>query len=292
MSSKVALVTGCDKRYTPLLLGFLESVRDAGTLEACDVIVFDIDFTESQIALLRQFDVRMRKTSDLPTIFSPADPLGRDVVVSYRTALPELFPGYEIYIYMDVDVWLQDAGAISILITAAGSRSLAIAFEFDRAYRFKESELAWTQRNYESIFGPARAQELMRYPPLNSGVFAMHADSPGWAIWREAYRRALDAGGHWFASGQAVLTDLHARRAIPIHPLPSVCNWTAHLALPAWDGRRRAFVTPFYPREKILVMHQTDDLKIRSVPIAVTNGRVVNAPLSYRTYKKLLARDD
>ena len=52
-----------------------------------------------------------------------------------RPFLPRHFPGYQMYLWIDADAWLQDWRAVELYCARRVASSLAITPEIDRAYK-------------------------------------------------------------------------------------------------------------------------------------------------------------
>src|SRR5438105_511276 len=64
-----------------------------------------------------------------------------------RPFLRRHFPGYETYLWIDADAWVQDWRAVELYLAAAGRDKLAVTPEIDRAYKrhYKRPKIfGWT----------------------------------------------------------------------------------------------------------------------------------------------------
>lgn len=176
-----------------------------------------------------------------------------------RPFLPRHFPGYETYLWIDADAWVQDRRVIDLYVSAAGQGKLAITPEIDRAYKrhYKRPKpfgwtLAW--KNYREAFGWRAADRLGRNPMVNCGVFALHRAAPHWEAWARLLARVLQRTQFFFAEQAALNYAIFAER-MPVNFLPAYCNWMPGDAPPAFDAARGLFVEPYAPHEVIGVMH-------------------------------------
>ena len=176
-----------------------------------------------------------------------------------RPFLRRHFPGYEIYLWIDADAWLQDGRAIDLYMQAAGRDKLAITPEIDRAYKrhYKRPKLfGWTLawKNYREAFGWRIADRLGRNPMVNCGVFALHRDAPHWDAWARILAEVLQRTRFFFVEQVALNYAIFAEH-LPANFLPAYCNWMPGDAPPAFDAARGLFVEPYAPHEVIGVMH-------------------------------------
>ena len=111
-----------------------------------------------------------------------------------RPSLPRHFPGYELYIWIDADCWLQEWTVIDLLTRGAQDGSICITAELDRAYlQFHDTGKLtdWSNQVHVDFHGEEIGGRLRNFPILNSGVFALRADSPLWARWHEVMEGIL-----------------------------------------------------------------------------------------------------
>ncbi len=289
MPGTTILITGCDRRYFPLLQDLVGSVADSGGLDRVDLGIFDLDFRREERAWLSK-----RATRIVPAR-SPLEPLlpsndgGRRTLPSLvRPFLPALFPGYDVYVYSDVDVWVQDWSGVERFIDGAQRNGLAICAQVHPSYRHPVAAYSYRFALFRDMFGEAAAHELVRQPYINAGIFAMTPAAPHWGRWAELWRQTLRHDAPWFGSGQAILTHMIYKEGMPAALLPGICNWQSHLAMPMWDEERRQFVEPEPPHEKILLMHLTDDTKWLPQSYRTLQGNLLeDAKLHYGFYKQL-----
>jgi hypothetical protein len=289
VGARTLLITGCDRRYFGLLEGFVSSVVEAGGLEQVDLGFIDIDCGEAERTwLASRFKVVVRPQDAAIAVPARWRADRRYLTSTLRCSLPQYFPGYDIYVYADADVWVQDWSGFELYIRGAASGALTITPQLDRAYRPVSEELSRRDKFYKEIFGERASAKLMHRPYVNGGIFALPAGAPHWGRWAELLENALEKGTSWFGSGQAILSHMVANESLPHQLLPANCNWQCHLALPLWDYDRRRFVEPYLPHEPIRILHLTERTKMQRVDIPTMRGTVIeNRPLTYRTYKRL-----
>lgn len=259
MPSDTIIVTGSDNRYAPLMREMIRSLRgfpqsadiDLGILD-CGLNADDRNWCLSQGAhiVAPGWDVAFGQ--------------GLSVSPSFRamTARPHLrryFPGYGIYLWLDADVWVQDWSAITLLRETARLGDIALVPEVHRSYRnFRDGRDDFEAANgaaYAEAFGSETADRLIRRPLNNAGVFAITVASPAWNLWGELLADAANRSANMIdqiALNVAIYD--HGLREVR---LPATCNWIAHLATPAWDPGKRAFVDPDPPHDVIGILHLT-----------------------------------
>ncbi|HTE82877.1 MAG TPA: hypothetical protein VK634_19485, partial [Reyranella sp.] len=176
-----------------------------------------------------------------------------------RPFLPRYFPGFDLYLWIDADCWVQQGDAIALFLRAARTGALAAAPEIHRSMRHYHH--AWTEFStingaaYASAFGQETADRLIRFPLINAGVFALKADAPHWQGWADLLGWSLQRSADM--TDQIALNVLVYDHGFACEPLPSRCNWPIHHATPAWDAERELFVEPAMPYDPLGILHMT-----------------------------------
>src|ERR1700746_3788195 len=124
---------GADRNYFPLLRDMILSIR----AHSRDVAIGVLD-------LGLEAEHRRWLSEKVSHIVSP----GWDLDFPHRAQTPETlkaqvarpflrrhFPGYETYLWIDADAWLQDWRAIDLYVAAAGRGQLPITPGSDRRYK-------------------------------------------------------------------------------------------------------------------------------------------------------------
>jgi len=124
---------------------------------------------------------------------------------------------------------------------------------------------------------------------LNAGVFALRADAPHWTRWADGFRRGVDACQGKQCCDQTALNYTLWTEHLPVHPLPALCNWTCHLAIPAFLSATGRFHEPFVPHQSIGVMHVTGETKDYTFEFRDGEGRTVQSNLRYSRERKIHA---
>ncbi len=258
-SERAIAITGGDAAYFDLMRDCIESLQATEQGRALALGVLDCGLTEEQrdwcrergaILVVPQWDF------DFP---------GRDSLkdgykaLTARPFLPRYFPGFDLYLWIDGDCWVQQGDAVALFLAAARTGALAVAPEIHRSMRHYRH--AWQEFSsingaaFEACFDGEIAQRLIRYPLINAGVFALSADAPHWAGWAGLLGEALQRSTNM--TDQVALNVLVYDRGFSCEPLPSRCNWPVHHATPAWDAGRGLFVEPAMPYEALGILHLT-----------------------------------
>jgi hypothetical protein len=253
----LVIVSGADSAYFPLLRDLVLSVR-AHNPEAA-IGILDVGLQPAECRWLEPRVTRLVQPGwdiDFP---------GRSHLAEARKAqfarpfLPRHFPGYDTYLWIDADAWLQDPRVVELYARAAAGGGLAIVPEIDRAYKrhYKRPKLfglTLTWKNYREAFGWRVADRLGRNPMVNCGVFALRGDAPHWAVWARIIERVAQRTRFFFVEQTALNYAIFAEH-VPVDFLPAYCNWMPGDAAPAFDPDRGLFVEPYSPHEVIGIMH-------------------------------------
>jgi hypothetical protein len=254
---ELIIVSGADSGYFPLLRDTVLSVR---ALDAdVPIGVLDLGLRPEERDWLAQtqtviehpeWDVEFPHRDRMPESFKAQ---------VARPFLPRHFPGYEMYLWIDADAWLQDWRTIELYRAAAGRDRLAINIEIDRAYKrhYKRPKLfgtTLTWKSYREAFGWRVADRLGRNPFANVGVFALHREAPHWDAWQRLITQVLQRT-QFFCVEQIALNYAIFGEGLPANFLPAYCNWMVGDAAPAFDPSRSLFVEPYAPHEPIGVLH-------------------------------------
>ena len=178
--------------------------------------------------------------------------------------MPKYFPGYEKYIWIDADAWVNSWYPIELLLKGCENNKLSIVSSADRAYgRVLRAEWVFggfariKSQNYKhaksSGFSETIARQVALKPHLNIGVFALQANSPHWEIWQKNLKKALSSGKVWGSEQIAMNITIYSD-GLDVEILPAYCNWTLIEAL-KFDKIRNTLVEPYLPNHEIGIVH-------------------------------------
>lgn len=301
---KVLLCTAANGAYFPLLEGLVRSLTNGAFTRTLPLGVLDLGgMTAQQHAFLKDHGaiiVQPEWNCDFP---------GRDSApphyqaMTARPHLPEYFPGYDLYQWIDADAWVQDESCLFPFLRAASKGKLAIAPELDRGYWtiYKRPKL-WTQ-NHKAFawgFGLKAGYRLGRNPILNSGVFALAADAPHWALWARAHERMLNrkyrrGPAHkdlfnFFIAEQTALNYVVFADRQPYTLLPATGNWFCGKGTPMWNAETRQLVEPHEPHTALGIIHLAGKgMKERVWTLESLQGGTVTCRLTYEEVAALRA---
>lgn len=260
---KVALITGSDRKYFDLLWSLVRSIKHFDETRKYDVVALDAGLSESQKKMLRDAGVTVSDVGwGFPFITEDVGaklPQHMKCLV-VRPFLPVVLPGYDYYMWLDADTWLQSDDVISTYIAAARSADISITPEvhhlYDYLYDLGNATRSSHYTIYERAYGTERAQVLGVLPILNAGVFSARANSPLWELWRQEMSDVM-LRANALNCDQVTLNRLLHRKQLQAARLPPELNWICTAQTPIWDKDRGIFVTPGPRPRRIEVMHVT-----------------------------------
>jgi hypothetical protein len=191
---RTIIVTAGDTKVMPSLQGLIRSLGAFPQRQDVEIGCLDLGQNDADHAwLIGQGVLLVEPMTHLGVPNSCLSPYERASVA--RPFLREYFPGRDIYIWVDSDVWLQGWWVMEAYQKGALESGLAIAHERERGYVFQAWLIAWFAKHLILGYGPLDGAWLLSRPHLNAGLFAMHRDSPHWDLWVQYYQAAWNRTG-------------------------------------------------------------------------------------------------
>jgi len=260
-----AIISLADSNYFELLNELVDSIKSFDQSKEVAICVMDAGLKKDQIEILEK-KVDQIKKAEWDIEVSDSKVKGREWLKSQvsRAFLPKYFPGYEKYIWIDADAWVNSWNAIELYIKGCENKKLAIATSADRSYgRVLRAE--WVlgsfarikSQNYKhaksSGFSEKIAREVALKPHLNIGVFSLEKDAPHWEVWQKNLKKALSSGRIWGSEQIAMNITIYSDN-LDVEILPAYCNWTLIEAI-KYDKKNNTFVEPYLPNHEIGIIH-------------------------------------
>jgi hypothetical protein len=291
--AKLILVSGSDAAYFPLLKDWLTCIKSLPELAHYDIGILNIGLTAEQVEWLRGQGAQV-VVPDWEFNFPDRDrmpPVLR--AMAAKPVLPKYFPGHEIIVWLDADIWIQEPRYALLYCIGAEGHGLTVTPELDRTYPTlyggKHPVLLQHHSAYYQCFGRHVADFLIGYPIINSGAFGIHRDHPIWKRWAqrlsETYTNAVLFHAEQAALNHAVYHELEAMRP---HLLPSLANWICAVSLPMWSRELRKLVEPALPHDPIGVIHLTS---VRKATIRTIDNTNIEVLLTYSGIKSMRGTD-
>jgi predicted O-methyltransferase YrrM len=308
---RLAVVSAADAKFFDLLQGTVRSLRDKPQGRNVALYVFDIGLSEAQ---------RRWLLTQGAALHVPQDPLASTPVLHAflsRSRIPELFPGHDVYLWIDADAWVQRWDAIEAYVEGALRAGFAITPETDAAYTYEAyadsvRRAGWVPFEVDSayprdaalnillggasfaMFGDEYLEQLRTTGSVNAGVFAGRADAPHWQAWRqmiEANIHKADTPRLLFLLDQTALCIVCWQEGFETALLPATCNWICDHALPMTSDDGALLVRPLPPHEPLGIVHQTFATKRAFFSLSRLGGGCgsLSRTLSYQAHSQLAA---
>ena len=259
------IISAADSNYFELLNELIDSIKSFDQSKDLAICIMDAGLHKDQIEVLeKKVDQIIKAEWDIEVPDSKVK--GREWYKSLvsRAFLPKYFPGYEKYIWIDADAWVNSWYAIELYLKGCENKKLAIATSADRSYgRLLRAE--WIFGNFARIksqnykhakssgFSEKIAREVALKPHLNIGVFSLEKDAPHWDTWQKNLKKALSSGRIWGSEQIAMNITIYSDN-LDVEILPAYCNWTLIDGL-KFDKKNNTFVEPYLPNHEIGIIH-------------------------------------
>ena len=263
---KNVIVSLADANYFPLLNELIDSIKFFKESENTAICILDAGLTENQKEILYK-KVDEIKSAEWDIEVPAFKVKGKEWLKSQvsRAFLPNYFPNYEKYLWIDCDAWVNDWNAVNLYFKACEDGKLGITQTMGPGYRVM-SKVNWIFGKIASIksqnfkhaikskIGLSNARKLAFAPHINIGVFSLEKNSPGWKSWQKNLEQTLKSGNIFGSEGLAINMSVYIDD-LETEFLPLNCNWIASNLLPKFDESKNTFVEPYLPNYEIGIMH-------------------------------------
>ena len=262
---KNVIISLADSNYFLLLNELIDSIKRFKESEEIAICILDAGLTEDQKNELTK-KVDSIKPADWDIKVPDFKVRGKEWLKSQvsRAFLPKYFPGYEKYLWIDADAWVNSWYPIQLYFKGCNNGKLSIASSADRAYGrvlraewFFRSFARIKSQNYKhaksSGFSEKIARQVALKPHLNIGAFALEVNAPHWEVWQKNLKKALSSGKIW-GSEQIAMNITIYYDGLEVEILPAYCNWTLIEVL-KFDKKRNTLVEPYLPNHEIGIVH-------------------------------------
>jgi autonomous glycyl radical cofactor GrcA len=263
---KNVIVSLADANYYPLLDELINSIKRFKESENIAICILDAGLTEEQKINLSS-KVDEIKSAEWDIEVPDYKVKGKEWLKSQvsRAFLPNYFPNYEKYLWIDCDAWVNDWKCIELYFKACENGKLGITQTIGPGYKIT-SKVNWLfgrlaiikSQNFKhavkSKIGFDKARKLAFAPHINIGVFSMEKNSKGWKSWQDNLLQTLKAGNIFGSEGLAINMSVYVDN-LETEFLPLNCNWITSNLLPKYDEENQTFVEPFLPNYKIGIIH-------------------------------------
>ena len=262
---KNAIVSLADANYFLLLEELVDSIKRFKESEDIAICILDAGLNQDQKEKLSK-KVDVIKPAEWDIEVPNFKVKGKEWLKSQvsRAFLPNYFPNYEKYLWIDADAWVNSWSSVELFLKGCENKKLSIATSADRAYGrvlraewFFKSFAKIKSQNYKhaksSGFSEKIARQVALKPHLNIGVFALEANAPHWEVWQKNLKKALSGGKIWGSEQIAMNITIYCD-GLNAEILPAYCNWTLIEAL-KFDLKKNSLVEPYLPNHEIGIVH-------------------------------------
>ena len=260
------IVSLADSNYFELLNELIDSIKKFEQSKAVAICILDAGLTNEQKNILVS-KVDEIKNAEWDIEVPGFKVRGKEWLKSQvsRAFIPNYFPNYKKYLWIDCDAWVQEWSSIELYFKACDDGKLGITQTMAPGYRIM-SKAKWLfgklavikSQNFKhaisSKIGIDKARKLAFAPHINIGVFSLEKNSKCWEIWQTNLKQTLSSGKIFGSEGLAINMSVYIDNA-ETEFLPIYCNWIASNLLPKFDENTNKFVEPFLPNFPIGIMH-------------------------------------
>ena len=263
---KNVIVSLADANYFPLLEELVDSIKRFKESESVAICILDAGLTEDQKNKLSN-KVDEIKSAEWDIEVPNNKVKGKEWLKSQvsRAFLPNYFPDYEKYLWIDCDAWVNDWVSVDLYFKACENGKLGITQTIGPGYKIT-SKVNWLigklaiikSQNFKhavkSKIPYEKARKLAFAPHINIGVFSLEKNSQAWKSWQDNLKQTLKAGNIFGSEGLAINMSVYIDD-IETEFLPLNCNWITSNLLPKYDESLNSFVEPYLPNYKIGIIH-------------------------------------
>ncbi len=265
MTKDKIIVSSADSKYFQLIKELFLSLKKNNIFNEYDFAILDTGLEKNQYIYFKDNNVIIEKAKwnvEVPKYKI----LGREHLKTQvaRAFLPDYFPNYKVYVWLDADIWLNDLETFTLYEKGAIQDCLAITPQSDRSY-FNNANVEWFLNfprkvktiNFKNI-GRSVSKKLGRkyafYSTLNAGAFAVGSKKEIWDCLQKNIKLAARKG-RIFGTDQVALALSVYEDKIPTQFLPAYCNWMCEFHLPKFDEISNKFIEPYLPYNPIALIH-------------------------------------
>jgi len=260
------IVSLADSNYFELLNELIDSIKQFEQSKGLAICILDAGLTTEQKNILSR-KVDEIKNAEWDIVVPESKINGKEWLKSQvsRAFIPNYFPNYKKYLWIDCDAWVQEWSSIELYFKACEKGKLGITQTMAPGYRIM-SKVKWLfgklavikSQNFKhaisSKIGIEKARKLAFAPHINIGVFSLEKNSKCWQIWQTNLKQTLSSGKIFGSEGLAINISVYIDN-VETEFLPINCNWIASNLLPKFDENTNKFVEPFLPNINIGIMH-------------------------------------
>ncbi len=265
VKSKKIIISSSNNKYFHLIDELFLSIKKQNLDRDFDLGVIDTGLSDKQIELLTQKNCIIKKAYwnvDVPNYKVRGRNHLKNIVA--RAFLPDYFEGYQKYIWLDADTWINHKETFLLFDKGCTNNKICITPQTDRSYG-EMANVEWLFNfpkriktiNYKNIsrsISKSLGRKYAMYPTLNGGAFSINDNRKLWKSFQNNIKLSLKKG-RIFGSDQVALAISIYHDGIEAEFLPAYTNWLCDFHLPIYDEDNKIFLEPYLPNHPIGVMH-------------------------------------
>ena len=294
---KTAIISGCDNNYFSTYLNLYNSLIDHKCFEYADLCFVNISVSESNLNKISKYIKKIVEPKwDFNLKFKSNE---WKKILTIRPFLKNYFPGYDNYIWLDADTWVQSNQFIKDFNEVSEIGKISIVPEYDinyeilnKSYSFKKiifdlyKARGWSYKNLKKYFDKKTFNNLFQKPILNAGVFSIPSKSIVWDIWSKEYREVVEnsSDDYCLNMDQATLNKVLYNNLNLVNFFNSEYNYLVKNFLPSLDNDDN-FCIKDYPYNKIKIIHLTQIENNKIFDIQTIHGKKIQKNFAYEKKK-------
>jgi hypothetical protein len=191
--TKSTIVFSCDENFVPFARGLVLSLKQFGLPnQTLDINFIDVGCEAASLDWFRSQGIRV-------TGFDYRDHYAFDSDVKVeryhqsllcRPIIPQMMPGYNVYLFIDSDIWIQESFVMEYFIGLAEKYQEKIIISpnvdssYVAAYGRTMDFVNGVYRVFANAYSAEVAKEYAVRPIFNCGLFAMSSACPLWGQWK------------------------------------------------------------------------------------------------------------
>jgi lipopolysaccharide biosynthesis glycosyltransferase len=267
-ATSVCCVLASDAHFLDQAIAAINTVKRFSSAFRPTIKFIAIDLNADQIRPLVEQDIDIFTDADRFPSFAGAPKYA--AALTCRPYLPEVFPGYNCYIWIDSDIRFLDDEGLRFFAAHAqnGEASIAVSQETDPAYCINcdpvKAGIYHRQKNERMFeeFGSDVARYLEYFNMYNAGLFAARADSPIWVRYKRNLLKTL----------RLPYSSMREQDALNVSIVevgnqctaPCTMNWLCSLGMPNRNGDG-SWRSPDATNRKVSVAHLTNSTQPVSI---------------------------
>jgi hypothetical protein len=280
---KKTIVALADSNYYEMLVELINSIKRFPQSKNVSICILDAGLNDEQKIKIEKKVYKLKKAEwdiNVPKYKT----FGKEWLKSQvsRAFLPNYFPEFDKYLWIDCDAWVNSWECIDLYFRACENGKLGITQTMGPGYKIM-SKVTWLfgglakikSQNYKharsSGINENDSRKIAFAPHINIGVFSLEKNSPCWKVWQKNLEKTLSNGKVFGSEGLAINLSVYVDN-VKTEFLPLNCNWILSNLLPKYDEIKKTFVEPFLPHYEIGIMHLAAGIWVNGKDMRLNKG--------------------